>query len=291
MTRPEIALIVVTYQRPRHLALVLESIAAQRGMDSRFELVITDDGSTDESQQVVENFRRRVIFPVGFVTHPHVTFQAARCRNAGAQATTAPYLLFLDGDCILPADHVLKHFQHRKPGTAIIGDACRVDQTMSAKITAETIRRGEFQQLTTDQERRRLRKTAFKYRLYNFLRHPTKPYKLRSGNFGIWREHFERVNGFDENFEGWGGEDDDLGRRLRRAGVRLESIVAHTYSYHLWHPRDATAPDKVKQAANTKYLWRNDAPARCLNGLSKPEPTATAIPGTRSASLLPFARP
>jgi GT2 family glycosyltransferase len=122
-----------------------------------------------------------------------------------------------------------------------------------------------------------LRKSAFKYRLYNFLRHPTKPYKLRSGNFGISREDFERVNGFDENFEGWGGEDDDLGRRLRRAGARLESIVRHTYSFHLWHPRDITVPDKVKQAANTKYLWRKDAPARCLNGLTKLEPTEAAV--------------
>lgn len=151
----------------------------------------------------------------------------------------------------------------------MIGDAARVNRIMSEEVSLERIQRGEFDGLLSPDERRRLRKTAFKFALYNFFRHPRKPYKLRSGNFGIHRQDFERVNGFDENFEGWGGEDDDLGRRLRSAGVRLQSIIGHTHSYHLWHERDVTAPSKVKSAANTQYLWRRDAPARCLNGLVK----------------------
>ena len=163
----------------------------------------------------------------------------------------------------------------------MIGDAARVDRAASERLTSETIRRGELAGLLSANESRRLRKSAFKYRLYNLLRHPTKPYKLRSGNFGIWREDFQLVNGFDENFQGWGGEDDDLGRRLRRAGIRLESIVRQTHSYHLWHDRDLTAPDKVKLAANTAYLWRKDSPARCLNGLTKPMITAAPTRGTR----------
>ena len=265
----EIAVVVITYQRPRHLQLVLESIAAQRGVDGQFELCVTDDGSTDETSCVVEEFARQVSFPVRFITHPHVTFQAARCRNDGAKATTAPYLLFLDGDCLVPPDHLALHMQSRKPEVALIGDAARVDQTASERITAEAIRRDEFASWLTPLEKKRLRKTSFKFRFYNFLRHPAKPYKLRSGNFSIWREDFERVNGFDENFEGWGGEDDDLGRRLRRAGIRLKSIVATTHAFHLWHPRETTAPLRVKHAANTQYLWRNGAVARCQNGLVK----------------------
>ena len=93
---------MITYQRPRSLALVLESIAQQRGVEGKFELVVTDDGSTDNTLEVVEAFRRRVNFPVKFVTHPRLGFQASRCRNEGAAATSAPYLLFLDGDCVLP---------------------------------------------------------------------------------------------------------------------------------------------------------------------------------------------
>src|ERR1700753_3219602 len=112
---PDIALCVVTYERPRSLALVLESIAAQRNVrPEQMELVVSDDGSRDETQQVVEDFRSRANFPVKFITHPPLTFQAALCRNAGARATQAPYLLFLDGDCILPPHHVATHLAHRR---------------------------------------------------------------------------------------------------------------------------------------------------------------------------------
>ena len=265
----DIALIVITYQRPRHLRLVLESIAIQQGVAGKFELCVTDDGSTDETAQVVDEFRGRVDFPVRFVTHPHLTFQAAQCRNDGAMATSAPYLLFLDGDCVLPPGHVAIHLRNRKRGVALIGDAARLDRATSEQMTTETVRCGKFEEMITSLERRRLRKTELKFRFYNFIRHRRKPYKLRSGNFSLWRQDFECVNGFDENFEGWGGEDDDLGRRLRRAGVRLQSIVGSTHSYHLWHPRDVTAPNKVKLAANTKYLWRKKLLARCDNGLVK----------------------
>ncbi len=106
---PEIALLVSTYQRPQHLRRALLSIALQRGVDGQMEVVVTDDGSRDETPRVVEEFARTARFPVQFTTHPHSTFQLARCRNEGVAASRAPYLLFLDGDCILPPDHVAIH--------------------------------------------------------------------------------------------------------------------------------------------------------------------------------------
>src|SRR5262245_49188291 len=101
MTQPEIAILMSTYQRPGHLRRALESVRCQQGVDGRMELVVTDDGSTDETQQVVEDFARRVPFRVEFTTHPHTTFRLSRSRNEGVRASSAPYILFVDGDCIL----------------------------------------------------------------------------------------------------------------------------------------------------------------------------------------------
>lgn len=268
MNQPEIALLMSTYQRPRHLRRALESIALQEGVEGRMELVVTDDGSTDETPHIVRQFAESVSFPVGFTTHPHATFQLARCRNEGARASRAPYLLFLDGDCILPRDHVCVHLARRKPGVVMAGDFCRLDQETSERVTSEAVHSGDFVRWAPASELRRLGKLDRASRFYRFIRHPTKP-KLIGNNVGIWRSDFERVNGYDENFQGWGCEDDDLRHRLRRAGVAIESILRWTHTYHLWHPVDATAPAHWKQGANVGYLLRKGRLTRCRNGLEK----------------------
>ncbi|HEV3023712.1 MAG TPA: glycosyltransferase [Pirellulales bacterium] len=268
MRQPEIALLLSSYQRPANLRRALESIALQHGVDGRFELVVTDDGSTDETPRIVQEFARRVPFRVGFTTHPHAAFQLARCRNEGARSSSAPYLLFLDGDCILPSDHVRIHLERRRPGVVMAGDCCRLDKETSDRVTSDVIRHGNLESLAPKSERRRLRKLDLSSWLYRVIRHPTKP-KLIGNNVGIWRSDFVRVNGYDENFQGWGCEDDDLRLRLRKASVRVESIVRWTHTYHLWHPNEATLPSKWKQGANVDYLLRKGRLTRCRNGLEK----------------------
>jgi len=257
-----------TYQRPAHLRRALQSIALQQGVEGRFELVVTDDGSTDETPEIVAEFARSVPFHVGFTTHPHKAFQLSRCRNDGVRASRAPYLLFLDGDCILPPDHLAVHLARRKPGVVMAGDCVRLEEEASARVTSEVIRAGAFTGLASDQERRRLRKQYRSAWFYRLIHHPTKP-KMIGNNVGIWREDFERVNGYDENFQGWGCEDDDLRLRLRRAGVTIESIVRWTNTYHLWHPVDPSAPMQWRQGANVNYLLRKGRLVRCRNGLEK----------------------
>ncbi|HEY2759435.1 MAG TPA: glycosyltransferase, partial [Pirellulales bacterium] len=212
MAQPEIALLISTYQRPGHLRRALLSIALQRGLNCGIEVVVTDDGSIDETRNVVDEFTSKVDFPVHFTTHPHVTFQLARCRNEGVLASTAPYLLFLDGDCILPPDHVAIHLARRKPGVTMGGNFVRLDETASARVDESAIRSGEFMNWVDAQQIATLRRQIYKARWYQWWRHPTKP-KLVGNNVGIWRCDYERINGYDENFEGWGCEDDDL--RLR----------------------------------------------------------------------------
>ena len=49
------------------------------------------------------------------------------------------------------------------------------------------------------------------------------------------REDFERVNGFDMRYEGWGEEDIDLAVRLRRLGLRCGWPGPQGTLLHLWH--------------------------------------------------------
>ena len=93
MTPPDISLIVNTFEKPRHLALVLESIALQTGVDGRFEVVVADDGSGVDTRTIVAEFARRVPFPVAFTTEPHDGFRLARVRNRGAALAGGDTLL------------------------------------------------------------------------------------------------------------------------------------------------------------------------------------------------------
>lgn len=262
----DVALIVNTFQKPRHLSLVLASIAAQTGVEGRFEVIISDDGSTDGTAALVHDFAAQASFPVRFTSQPHDGFRLARTRNAGARLTESDYLLFLDGDCILPSDHVATYLERRRPGRALLGYCARLPEDTSARLDTMTIASTDLATLAPASERQLLAKRFRKAWWHAALRHPSKP-RLAGGNCGMWRRDFEAVNGCDERFVGWGQEDDDLGLRLRAAGVRLESILDRTWSLHVWHPVDTSATPRWRDGVNVPYFLRRGRLKRCRHGL------------------------
>jgi predicted glycosyltransferase involved in capsule biosynthesis len=82
---------------------------------------------------------------------------------------------------------------------------------------------------------------------------------------GMWRADLERVNGFDESFQGWGHEDADMVVRLFNAGVMRKDGAFATEVFHLWH-REA----RRDQASSNQKLVRQraaDKTTRALQGL------------------------
>jgi glycosyltransferase involved in cell wall biosynthesis len=141
MQPPDLAIIVTSYQMPWHIRRVLESIAVQR-TNRPFEVVVSDDGSKDETPRLVADFAAQASFAVRFVTHLHTGFHAARCRNEGVRNTTAPRLLFVDGDCLLPPDHVEAHLTAARPGVVTCSYCVRLDEDISRHATLEAVRSG-----------------------------------------------------------------------------------------------------------------------------------------------------
>jgi glycosyltransferase involved in cell wall biosynthesis len=262
----EISVILTTYQRPAHLERSLLSLAYQRGMNGKFEVIVADDGSADRTQSVVRQFARTAPFPLHWVSHRHDGFRVSLCRNDGVRASSSPYFLFTDSDCIFPADHLFKHVQARRPGIIRAGDCIRLDEETSDRVNQEAIASGAFTGWASREEQNRLFKVRLKDQYYRLTRHPKKP-KLTGFNIGISRDDFEAVNGFDENFVGWGCEDDYLTFRLRKAGRRVASVLAYTHGFHLWHPPTPSRPDKWTDGPNVRRLDDADRPIRCAAGL------------------------
>jgi len=262
----EVALVVTTYQMPGHLRRCLASIRRQRTA-RRLEVIVADDGSRDETATVVAEFGQSAPFPVRFVTHEHAGFQPGRSRNDGVRQSAAPHLLFVDGDCLLPPEHLEVHLRAYRAGTVTSGYCVRLSDEASRAITVSSIETGEFVRFAPADELRKLARMHRKAWWYNLIGHRTKP-ALRSTDFSISRADYERVNGFDEQFRGWGCEDDDLGRRLKAAGVRLVSVLDRTRVYHLWHPPAPSKTAEWRDGANIDYFQRPLRLTRCLAGLA-----------------------
>jgi glycosyltransferase involved in cell wall biosynthesis len=263
---------VPTFERPESLRLVLASIQRQEGLSSSdLEVIVADDGSRDGTPEVVERFRSNSRFRVLFTTHPHDGFQLARTRNDGVRASNAPYLVFLDGDCVAPPDHIVQHLLRRRHRTAMAGFCYYLDAVTSARIDEAAVEAGAFEQMSTAAQKKQLTRMDHKARLYAMLRHPRRP-KLYGGAFGMWRCDYELVNGFNEEFVGWGCEDDEFRIRLARAGVRVRSILRWTRTYHLWHPPVPSYPKHWQNGSNVQrlVLEQSQTCTRCVQGLHKP---------------------
>lgn len=279
----EIAVIVSTFERPGHLRRCLASLEAQRGVDGLFEVVVTDDGSKDETLPLVATTARRVAFPLTFTTHAHDGFRLSRCRNEGVAASRAPYLLFTDGDCILPPDHLRIHLDVRRPGRIVAGDCLRLDAAASRHVDAEALQAGHFPARLPLAERCRLTLKGLRAKLYEAARTSLRP-RLSGNNIGVWRSDYERVNGFDEQFIGWGLEDRDLQVRLERLGLRAWSILLRTAPVHLWHPPAPSFARNNEGTANLDYFRTLESrPTFCVDGLVKPAATPNIVPLPRTA--------
>lgn len=265
MDRPEVTLIVTTYQMPYHLERVLAS-AARQTVAQRMELVVSDDGSTDETAQVVAEFARRAPFPVRYCTLPHDGFRLSRTRNEGVRRANGERLVFLDGDCLIEPDHVEQHLRLGGPGVATNTYCVRLDEDSSQRISVAGAESGEYLASVPKSQLRALAWIQWKAWFYRWIGHSSKP-ALRGGNVGITKADYLRINGYDENFCGWGAEDDDAGRRMRRAGIQVRYILHRTRTYHLWHPPAATKPARYRDLGNLAYLKRPLRLTRCAAGV------------------------
>lgn len=93
---PEVSVIIPTYNRAAFLEQAIRSVLGQTF--PYFELIIVDDGSTDNTSQVVHRFAdSRIIY------HSTTSQEKSAARNIGASLSSGKYLAFLDDDdCYLP---------------------------------------------------------------------------------------------------------------------------------------------------------------------------------------------
>ena len=91
-----VSVVVTTYNRSDALLAVLEGLTRQT--DPNFEVIVADDGSRLEHQQLIFASQAARTLRVIHVWHPDVGFTASSIRNRGVANSCGKYVVFLDGD-------------------------------------------------------------------------------------------------------------------------------------------------------------------------------------------------
>lgn len=234
----KLAVIVTTYNRPDALAAVLEGYGAQD--TTAFELIVADDGSTEETQRLVAECAARTPYRLRHVWQEDRGFRAAAIRNRALAQTDADYVIFSDGDCVPPRQFVSRHRRLAEPGFFLSGNRILLSERFTEKVLRQRLpihewRTGQWVAAWVRRDvNRALPLVALPDGAYR-TRTPHRWKGVKTCNLSAWRADLLKVNGLDETYCGWGLEDSDLVIRLLRAGIRHKSARYAAPVFHLWH--------------------------------------------------------
>jgi len=178
-----------TYNRAHLLPRVLEACFEQTVGDGDYEVVLVNDGSTDETASVIEQAKFEA--PVRFIVISQRNSGLARARNAGIARASGERIIFIDDDVLPLPNFVEEHLRsHERHPQAIVRGA--------------VIKTQSFEKL------------------------PPPVYSLRdfsanyfwTSNVSVPLHRLREIGAFNEDFAEYGWEDIELGLRLRFAGVR-----------------------------------------------------------------------
>jgi glycosyltransferase involved in cell wall biosynthesis len=224
MSTPEISLVMPCYNRAHDMLRALQAYDRQLG-DPSFELIAVDDGSNDDTYELLHSFR-----PLNY------SIQAIRqesnqgpavARNVGISRASAPLVLFV-GDDILPdpyfvKGHIAAHRFYPAKETAILGKVVWPDDlpvnTLMVHIDGIGAQQFSYHYLRDGQT-------------YDFRHFYTANISLKKALLDT------QPKWFDPDFPHAAFEDIELSFRLTQAGMRivyLSSLVGYHYHYHnIW---------------------------------------------------------
>ncbi len=206
-----------TYNRAHLLGRVLDACFEQTAEPGSYEVVLVNDGSTDETPEVIAHAGQRARIPFTVINQPNSGL--AKGRNAGISRAIGERIIFIDDD-VLPtpnfvAEHLRSHDLH--PAAIVRGAAVNTEN-------------------------------------FDDLPPPVWRFKNYSGNF-FWTTNvsvplakLREIGGFNENFAEYGWEDIDVGLRLRFAGLKAVFNKYALAFHYKPRPRSSDIGGMITQA-------------------------------------------
>jgi len=203
---PRISIIIPVRNRPDDIGDCLKSIKNLDYPKEKLEIIVVDDGSTDDTVHVIQSYGVKLIcnaFSMG----------PGKSRNLGEIISTGEILAFLDSDCKVSSDWLAKIVPFFSlPGIGAVGGF------VAGYFKASTLDRYEDAFSSLNMGRRIIFNNQAESRFY-----------VPSCNFFVRREVFQELNGFNSHMQV--GEDVDFCWRLRDGGYHL-LYVPYGVVYH-----------------------------------------------------------
>jgi GT2 family glycosyltransferase len=209
---PRVSVIVCTYNGGRTLEQCLRSLMALSYPD--YEVIVVDDGSTDESRKILERFRS-----VRVIHQPNLGLSAA--RNMGLSAANGEIVAYTDSDCFVDTDW-LTHlvYQLQRTDAAAVGGP----------------------NLTPDDGRLAACIAACPGQPTHVLESDQQAEHIPGCNMAFYRDALEQIHGFDPQFRK-AGDDVDICWRLQQAG----HWITFSPGACVWHHRRQGPRSYLKQ--------------------------------------------
>jgi len=225
-----VSLIITTYNRVDALSLVLRSVQSQTVLPK--EVIIADDGSAKETQKMILDFKVASQLNLTHSWQKDKGFRAAKSRNKAIAKSKGDYIILIDGDMVLHPKFIEDHIGHAESGCFIQGT--RVLLTQSATQDALVKMKTNFSFLSGGiQNHKNAIHSNFLSRLFskkkNYLR------GIKTCNMAFFKQDCININGFNNDFEGWGREDSEFVVRLLNSGIHRKNLRFNAIQFHLWH--------------------------------------------------------
>lgn len=241
---PRASVIISVYNNIEFLKLVLAGFEIQTERD--FEVIVSDDGSSPPFVEALGALTAGSPLTIRHSWHPDQGFRKNRILNRSIQSAAAPYLIFVDGDCIPHPAFVEEHLRHAAHGVCLAGRRADLSPQITAMLTADKVRAGILQ---SPGMLLRMFGDYFRMRLFHVMNgvyvrnrllrrfFNRKDRGLLGANFSLHKTDILAVNGFDERYTAPAfGEDSDIELRLRLQGIRFRSLLSIAVQYHCHHP-------------------------------------------------------